>query len=159
MCVKKLRRVIDLVDVFEPEDHNDHVDNWEEQVSLDRELASALGAEGIDELIAKLESIVSSMRRVRAGDFYFADDHNKFVDAWEVQAQINSLLKSAAEAAAVPCVPTILLEAEVTMPASLQGPMWLEEDVSGLGSSCSVDAVVEEGRVSMGESVSVEEQA
>ena len=158
--VKQLRRVSDHVHIFEEQDHNDHVDNWKEQVEFNESIVSQMenaNAE-LDELLGRLSDIVSRMRRVKPGDFYYAKDHNLFVDAWEVQTEINSRLRALLEQAIVPCIPTILVEAEVTMPASFQGPLWLEEDVSVLGSQAWHEAEVETGEVSMGETVSVQQQ-
>lgn len=82
-----MRRVVDLVDVFLPEDHNDHVDNWKEQVQLLKERISAYPE--IEPLVSQLEDIVSKMRYVSEGDYYYADDHNLFVQAWRTKLEID----------------------------------------------------------------------
>ena len=91
MSIKTLRRVKDHEDVFKEEDHNDHVDNWNAQVSINEELNP--DDPDIDSLINQLKSIVSKMRKVKTGDWYYAQDHNLFVDAWDLQKQINDELK------------------------------------------------------------------
>ena len=92
MEFKKLRRVKDHVDIILPEDHNDHVDNWYAQLEFDEEMAKLVRDPTLDELISKLKDIISKMRRVKSGDYVEARDHNLFVDAWEVQLEINKLL-------------------------------------------------------------------
>ena len=91
MSIKTLRRVKDHEDVFKEEDHNDHVDNWNTQVSINEELNP--DDPDIVSLINQLKSIVSKMRKVKTGDWYYAQDHNLFVDAWDLQKQINDELK------------------------------------------------------------------
>jgi len=85
--LKKLRMVKDHVHVFQPYDHNDHVDNWWSQVDFDKQF---MGLDpSIDELISRLENVVSKMRVVVVGDDYLAYDHNLFKLAWDIQSQIN----------------------------------------------------------------------
>jgi hypothetical protein len=109
--MKKLRKVVDLVNKFLPEDHNDHVDNWKEQASFNEFILANLADPDpeLEELVNKLKSLVATMRRVKSGDFYYADDHNKFVDAWELQSSINELLQELA----IPCP---VIEAGVFVP-------------------------------------------
>lgn len=95
MSIKPLRKVIDLLDVFTEDDHNDHVDNWKAQVSIDEELNP--DDPDIEQLINQLKSIVSQMRKIVSGDFYYAQDHNLFVDAWNLQTQINDELRDKVE--------------------------------------------------------------
>jgi len=121
--MKKLRKVIDLVDVFEPEDHNDHVDNWKEQDDTNKSLRDLLNAllekaglgpdPALDDLISELQSIIAQMRYVKHGDFYYAKDHNLFVDAWNKQQAINSEIASKLAELEVVCVPLINEEAWV----------------------------------------------
>jgi len=93
MSFKQLRRVRDHIDEFKEEDHNDHVDNWKTQLGKLSEISSKLSdPPELTDLITRLKSVVNSMRKVKAGDFYTADDHNKFVDAWELQTEINDLI-------------------------------------------------------------------
>lgn len=92
MSIKSLRKVVDLVDKFQPEDHNDHVDNWNTQLSINKQLSENIDDPDLQSLLSQLSSLVSSMRKIKPGDFYYADDHNKFVDAWSLQVQINSML-------------------------------------------------------------------
>jgi len=77
-------------EVIAPEDHNDNVDNWSMQLDFDCGMVEV--DPDIKDLVDELSSIVSSMRKVKYGDFVLADDHNKFVDAWLVQDQINKEL-------------------------------------------------------------------
>ena len=89
--IKKLRKVQDHVHVFTPEDHNDHVDNWNAQLQFDEQFRGI--DPDLDALIDQLKAIVSMMRKLKYGDFYMALDHNLFVDAWNIQTQINEKLK------------------------------------------------------------------
>jgi len=91
MSIKTLRRVEDHVNKFLEEDHNDHVDNWNTQVSINEELNP--DDPDIDSLINQLKSIIAQMRKIKTGDWYYAQDHNLFVDAWDLQKQINDELK------------------------------------------------------------------
>jgi len=93
MSFKQLRRVRDHIDEFLSGDHNDHVDNWKTQLGKLSEISSKLGdPPELADLITRLRGIVDSMRKIKAGDFYMADDHNKFVDAWELQKSINEAI-------------------------------------------------------------------
>ncbi|RLE87272.1 MAG: hypothetical protein DRJ67_05135 [Thermoprotei archaeon] len=93
MSIKPLRKVRDHVDDFLPEDHNDHVDNWRAQLGIDADISSKVGdPPELSDLMARLRSIVNSMVRIQAGEYYYAEHHNKFVDAWELQVEINDLI-------------------------------------------------------------------
>lgn len=85
--MKKLRKVTDLVDVFEPEDHNDHVDNWKEQLEKNKQWISWY--RDIENCVQELEQIINKMRYVKNGDYYSAEDHNLFVSAWEKEIEID----------------------------------------------------------------------
>jgi len=90
--MKKLRKVIDLVDKFLPEDHNDHVDNWNKQISICRGWTRFYPE--IESLFNQLESLVSSMRYVKYGDYYYANEHNLFVRAWKKLIEIDRVVAS-----------------------------------------------------------------
>ena len=126
MSIKKLRKVTDLVDKFQPEDHNDHVDNWQAQLQIDKNLAQNLNNDELQALISQLQSIISQMRKIVPGDFYFADDHNKFVDAWILQDKINkhiTMIISPAKMDAIYVVPVAQIIYEY-------GNNWLAEETS-----------------------------
>ena len=134
MSIKPLRRVRDHEHYFEASDHNDHVDNWRIQLDLDQEFAARLSdppAELAD-LINRLANVVGSMRRVTAGDWYFAEDHNKFVDAWEIQSEINSIISSR-----LPAVPPVApaITTQVTFVVYPPKAMSAGETISGLSAS------------------------
>lgn len=130
MSIKKLRKVVDLVDKFQPEDHNDHVDNWQAQLQIDQNLAQNVDSDELQSLISQLASIIAQMRKIIPGDFYYADDHNKFVDAWNIQSQINSKLSEI-------CVPP---------------------EAPPIYSEYSVIAHIQSTQVTMGAEVTVEQQ-
>ena len=90
MSLKKLRYVYDHVDTFEDYDHNDHVDNWKVQVSINEEK----GKDNPDVLALnnELKDIVDRMRYVNYGEYYYSYDHNYFVDAWKKQLEIDKML-------------------------------------------------------------------
>jgi len=90
MSLKRLRYVTDHVDTFEDYDHNDHVDNWKVQVSINE--GKGKGNPEVLSLNDQLREIVNKMRYVKKGDYYSHRDHNYFVDAWKVQLEINKLI-------------------------------------------------------------------
>jgi len=83
---KPLRYVADHVDVFDKSDHNDHVDNWKAELDLLRSQNVALPE------VDQLAQLVASMRYVKnygeTSDltecYYTADDHNRFVQAFQL---------------------------------------------------------------------------
>ena len=90
--MKKLRKVIDLTDKFLEKDHNDHVDNWNEQINICR--GWTIFYPEIESIFNQLESLVSSMRYVKYGDYYYADDHNLFVRSWKKLIEIDRVVVS-----------------------------------------------------------------
>jgi len=90
MSIKTLREVKDHVNVFTEEDHNDHVDNWKAQITINESLSE--GNTQVISLNTELESIVSQMRYVKKGDDYSHLDHNRFVEAWRKQLAIDKIL-------------------------------------------------------------------
>lgn len=90
MSLKKLRYVYDHVDTFEDYDHNDHVDNWKVQVTINEDI----GKDNPDVLALndELKDIVNRMRYVSYGEYYYSYDHNYFVDAWKKQLEIDKML-------------------------------------------------------------------
>ncbi|RLC73738.1 MAG: hypothetical protein DRI26_00170 [Chloroflexi bacterium] len=97
MEIRIPRKVQDHKDVSDPEDFNSRVDNWKYQASLNQDiyarLQEALGYSDpdLESLIAQLKNIVSQMRYFKKGDYYYARDHNLFVDAWNIQKQIDDI--------------------------------------------------------------------
>jgi len=91
MSFKKLRYVKDHEDVFEAYDHNDHVDNWKAQSNINDELKYE--DPELEDLLNKLKSIIAKMKYIKSLEFYTAEYHNLFVDAWLVQEEINDKLK------------------------------------------------------------------
>jgi len=90
MSIKKLRYLRDHKDVYQPSDHNDQVDNWKVQININDDLK--YDDPTLEDLIAKLKTVVARMKYLKKGDWYFAEYHNPFVDAWQLQEQINELL-------------------------------------------------------------------
>jgi len=94
MEVKELRYVVDLLDKFLEQDHNDHVWNWKLQLIINEMIAEA-NEEIYDQIIAlntELKTIVDTMRYVHYGDYYTHEDHNKFVEAWRKQLEIDKVM-------------------------------------------------------------------
>jgi len=92
--MKKLRKVVDLVKdisgTFIKEDHNDHVDNWKEQLDLCKIWVETFPE--IESLVEQLEDIVNQMRYVKNGDYYLSKDHNLFVQAWQIKLEIDKTI-------------------------------------------------------------------
>lgn len=128
MSIKSLRKVKDHEDDFLPEDHNDHVDNWKTQ--LDFLTSLGLDDPELNALISQLKSIVDSMEKIEAGDFYYAEHHNKFVDAWDTQVQINDVLRELIIPPSVPLLGHTRLGQ--TEPTDL-GQGIYQENVKGVG--------------------------
>ena len=82
-------------DVIDPEDDNVQIDNWNAQLSINRELNP--DDPDVNQLIDQLKSIISRMSKVQYGDYVMSDLHNLFVDAWNLQKQINDELKAQLE--------------------------------------------------------------
>jgi len=97
--VKRLRYVKDHVHVFLPEDHNDLVDFFracEQELSdlVDRLRGAGAALDPqIDAKLDQLRSVLARMRYVKYGDWYFAQDHNLFVDAAKLIADLIDELK------------------------------------------------------------------
>lgn len=77
------------------QDHNDHVDNWNNQVKINRLYIPYI--EDLSRLVDELAKIVSKMTYRKYGEFVYASDHNLFVDAWNKQMEINNKMKYLAE--------------------------------------------------------------
>lgn len=66
------------------------------------------GDPDITTLIQQLQDIVSQMRKVKMGDYLYAQDHNLFVDAWNIQVQINDQLKNLLGSTTTTCTVTTI---------------------------------------------------
>ena len=92
MKFKKLRYVKNHVDVFLPEDHNNLLDNLKTAYNILQDKIPKVDPTIIDK-IDELKNLISKMRYVKSGDFYYARDHNLFVDAFNKVADICETLK------------------------------------------------------------------
>jgi len=79
-------------DIIDPEDDNIHTDNWNAQLSINKELNP--DDPDVTQLLEQLESIINRMYKVKYGDYVKSELHNLFVDAWQLQKQINSELRA-----------------------------------------------------------------
>ena len=113
--VAQMRRV-KHGDYYLARDHNLFVEAWKTQLDIneklkywkDRLVGAPPGA--LEDAMAKLRQLVSQMRTLLAGDFYYARDHNLFADAWNQQIRVNDRLYYWKELGARP---TITIQATV----------------------------------------------
>jgi len=87
--LKKIRRVA-YGDVILPTDDSDQIDNWRTQSEINDELK--FDDPELEDLLKQLKAVISQMYYVQYGDFVRSELHNLFVDAWNLQQEINQLL-------------------------------------------------------------------
>ena len=85
--IVKQMRYVQKGDYYTAKDHNLFVRAWKKLLEIDRIIASH--QPGLSELVTELEGIVYRMKEIASGEYYRAEYHNLFADAWDVQLKIS----------------------------------------------------------------------
>jgi len=93
MSTKQLKKIrwVPYGDIILESDDNDQVDNWKTQLDINNDLK--FDDPTLEDLLKRLKATVDLMYYVQYGDFVRSELHNLFVDAWNLQQEINDKLQ------------------------------------------------------------------